>query len=415
MVARRLPYMIVVFALIIFNLAIVASPVAGAQEPATGFTIGVEPDADPTITEHGYFVFPSEPGATETGVVRLSNPTDDGIIVELTAVDAMTANNGGSAFATGDVALSAIGMWLTFDESRITLEPGAEQLVEFTVEVPAQIEPGQYLAGLAAAAVEEETPSTPIATDGNAASASVDLRTRYVIAVEIDIAGDWPASLVIDEVAVINQPSGPIVGITLQNDGASFLHPSGTLELTDAAGEVVLSHTIEMGTFVTGTSVTYPIALNRTLAPGDYLVAVELAYGDDDQMVRYDDTLTVGEITVSAVTISNLTVDEVRSATDEALQFVTIAVGIENPAAAVANARVTLHVTLDGALVEDVVLSDAITVQPGAAQISQRYLPLTGWEPGVYAFSVTIAEVNPESGAVVELAGAQSETTVTVP
>jgi hypothetical protein len=416
MFVRRFPFLIhaLLMIAIIVSSSVTGTVSADAQEPIDGFTVKAEPDADPATTAQGYFIFQTDPGSNESGTLRFTNPTADTIGVDLTAVDAITANNGGSAFATEDAELAAVGTWLQIDDPVVTLEPGEDQLIEFTVKVPKKVKPGQYLAGLAAAVAQPtDDQSTPVAPAENQAGASIDLRTRYVIGVEIDVAGEWTPSLVIQDVTVIDQPSGPVIGIALHNDGATFLHPAGTLELTGADGKIALEHTIEMGTFVTGTVATYPVSLNRVLTPGAYQVRVDLEYGDD-QTVSYEDTIDIGNLSVQAVTFSSLSIEEVRSAPDGTLQFVTIAVALENPGSPVANARLTLHVSRDGAPVEDVVLSEAMALRPGAGQISQRYLPPTGWESGTYAFSVTIEDVNPETGTAVELASAQSETTVTV-
>ena len=161
----------------------------------------------------------------------------------------------------------------------ITLKPGKDQLVDFTVATPKTVKPGQYLAGLSAIEAAN-TGATPTAAAAGQAGASVAVRTRYVIAVEIDVPGDWTPSLRITRSALLDQPSGRVLGIALTNDGAAFLRPSGSVTVTDAGGKTVLAQKIAMGTFVTGTSVVYPVAWPDDLAPGQYHVAVDLAYGD---------------------------------------------------------------------------------------------------------------------------------------
>ena len=265
---------------------------AAAQTPAAAtFGMKPEPQADPAVTASNYFIFKANPGDAVAGKVRITNPTKHAVTVELDGVDAFTAVNGGSAFTLNDAPPTAVGAWIAVKKTKLTVTPGKDQLVSFTVAVPKNATPGQHLAGLSAI---ETTPAsaTPTARAAGQAGASVDVRTRYVIAVEIDVPGAWSASLRITGATLLSQPSGRFLGLALTNDGAAFLHPTGSVTVTDASGAAVLAQSIAMGTFVTNTSIVYPIAWPDKLAPGQYRVTVHLAYGDG-QTASYRGDLTV--------------------------------------------------------------------------------------------------------------------------
>jgi hypothetical protein len=264
-------------ALIAATLIVAGCP-AAAQTAAPSFGVKAEPGKDPAVTAKGYFIFKADAGQAVFGKLRLTNPTNEAVAIDLAAVDARTASNGGSAFAQS-AEPNAVGAWLALKETTVTLKPGADQLVAFAVKVPKDAKPGQYLAGLAAIEHSAALAATPTTAATGQAGASVDVRTRYVIAVEIDVPGDWPPSLRITGAALLDQPSGRFLGIALTNDGAAFLRPSGTITVTNADGKTILAQKITLGTFVTGTSIVYPIAWPDNLASGQYHVAVELAYG----------------------------------------------------------------------------------------------------------------------------------------
>ncbi|MEA2512126.1 MAG: hypothetical protein QOJ59_1613 [Thermomicrobiales bacterium] len=415
--ARRRPCLPTTLILIL--VALLASTVGAgvrsvaAEDTSPGLTVKAEPGTDPATTARGYFVYALASGTRATGEVRLANPTDHAISADLAAVDAITANNGGSAFGTGEVGPTAVGTWLTLDTTRVTMQPGKDHVVGFTVRVPKNATPGQYLAGLAVAARPDEGAATPVTADANQAGATIDLRVRYVIGVEVDVAGEWTPSLQIDDVHLIAQPSGPVLGIDLRNDGATFLQPTGSLTVTNAAGSILIQHPIAMGTFVTGTEVTYPIAWPGGPVAGTYNAHVALAYGDD-QTATYDGTFTVGD-DVAAMTVSTFAVTEARDPASDELQYVDVRITIDNPAAAVPNARLTLHVTRDGQPVEDVVLGSSLTIQAGPGEVSQRYFPPGGWTSGTYAFAVTIETVDPSSGQAIVILTADAITTIVVP
>ncbi|HYP38853.1 MAG TPA: DUF3324 domain-containing protein, partial [Chloroflexia bacterium] len=108
---------------------------------------------------------------------------------------------------------------------------------------------------------------------------------RYVIGVQVDIEGAWTPSLKVDSVALVQQPSGPFIGVHMKNDGTVFLKPSGTIVMTDAAGKRVLEQQIRMGTFVPATEVVYPVRWSGVLASGTYQVQVSLDYDKDGKEV----------------------------------------------------------------------------------------------------------------------------------
>lgn len=266
----------------IFTLMIVlAAPIqahAEGQSDETQFAFAPVPADNPAVTAKGYFVYQMQYGSSTSGQVRLRNTGTRPITVELAAVDATTAQTGGSAFAT-EASPNGIAQWVHLDEQQVTLQPNAEQNVGFTVLAPTSVKPGQYLAGIAA--LSKNTPSAPAATvTAKQVGAAINLQKRYVIAVQADIAGSWTPALNIDAVNVLARPTGTYIGVQMQNNGTTFIKPSGSLILTSAEGKQILSQPIKMGTFVTGTNVEYPIAWPETPQAGKYKVAVNLTYGD---------------------------------------------------------------------------------------------------------------------------------------
>jgi hypothetical protein len=265
----------------------VAAPVASA------FEIAPEADDDPAVTALGYFVYELAAGDKASGAVRLWNPSIEPVTVELAAVDAETAQTGGSAFADAEATPIAAGSWVRLVESRVTLDPGEQTSVEFTVQSPSETAPGQYLAGIVAY-VPAAAQGTPTAAGSNEAGASVTMQTRYVIGVQVDVPGEWTPALTITGASALEQPSGTKLGIAILNDGDEFLKPEGSVTLLNAAATPILTQPIALGTFLTGTDITYPVAWPGVPAGGDYGVEVELNYATD-KVARYSGMLTVGD------------------------------------------------------------------------------------------------------------------------
>ena len=272
-------------------LAPPASSSAQGDANASQFSFSPVQPGDPAVTEKGYFVYGLRPGAGAAGRVRLQNTAGRTVAIELAALDAETAQTGGSSFAPTGTEPKAVGAWVRLAERSVVLRPGEQKEVGFSVRAPESAEPGQYLAGIAAYAPSKPNGATK--RGEKQASASVDVRTRYVIAVQVDVPGPRVPSLTISSVSLVEQPAGAYIGVAMENDGAVLLRPSGSIRLTGSGGERVLEETIEMGTFVTGTEATYPVALPRAVRPGRYGVEVKLSYAEG-KAASYDGSIAIG-------------------------------------------------------------------------------------------------------------------------
>ncbi len=364
------------------------------------FTISPEPAADPAVTERGYFVYELKPGTRAAGRVLVANTGQEDVTVELAAVDAMTAQTGGSAFAPTDTEPAAAGAWVDLAEPRVTLERGQRRAIDFTVRLPAGVEPGQYLAGIAAYVPTK--PGEAAVRGENEAGATLDVQTRYVIAVQVDVPGKQTPHLTISGVELLEQPSGAMLSVALRNDGDIFLKPTGTVTVTAEGGGRAFSRPIRMDTFVTGTEVAYPVPWPGGPKPGQYGVDIELDYAEG-KTATYAGTVEVGTET-AAGTVLDLTLNEVRDPENDGLRYVEGRVSIENPGAPVENARLTLRVTHDGRAVEDYPLGSSVSVPSGASEFHVRYLPATDWSPGTYTFVVTLEAVDPANQEATALA-----------
>jgi Bacterial protein of unknown function (DUF916) len=235
---------------------------------------------DQSVISHGYFVYKLSAGSKATGSVVVTNKTDKSLTVQLAAVDGLTSQTGGTAFTTAGTPVSATGTWLELGEESLTLEPGASRLAYFTVSVPGAAAPGQYLGGLSAF-IADEAPVAQPSPGADQFSATVTIRSRYVIAVQVDIPGQWAQSIDVESVQLERPPSGPYIGVQMRNDGKVFVKPQGSLTITGKEGEPVLDREITLGTFVPGTTIVYPVRWSGELAQGTYQVRVDLKYGDN--------------------------------------------------------------------------------------------------------------------------------------
>lgn len=290
----------IIAVILIALVTLVASPTssfAQDDENASQFSFSPVESKDPAVTQKGYFVYSLKPGGSAAGSVLLQNTSKRPVIIELAVLDAETAQTGGSSFSATGATPKAVGTWVVLTEPRVTLEPDKQQEVQFSVRVPQSVKPGQYLAGITAYVPSK--PSEAAKRNENQAGASVNVQTRYVIAVQVNVPGAQVPSLTISSVSLLEQPTGRYIGIAMKNDGGLLLKPSGSITLTDSGGKQVLDEQIKMDTFVTGTETTYPIALPANIRPGKYVVDVNLTYATD-KVASYNGAIEIKAPATSA-------------------------------------------------------------------------------------------------------------------
>jgi hypothetical protein len=258
-----------------------AHALASNPQITDSFAFAVAPSNDPANISHGYFAYKLERGSKTTGSVVVTNKSDKAITVRLAAVDAFTAQTGGTAFTTDDTKVKSTGAWIKLGEESLKLEPGASKLVYFSLTVPGSTTPGQYLGGLAAFTPDDSSTAPTGPQGSNGFGASVTIRSRYVIGVQVDVPGRWTQSLDVRSVQLEQPSTGPFIGVHIRNDGSTFLKPEGTLTLRGSNNTTIINEAITIDTFVPDTEITYPYRWSGELPQGTYQVEVDLKYGDN--------------------------------------------------------------------------------------------------------------------------------------
>jgi hypothetical protein len=400
--------------LLVLALAFALSPAHLAAQDAT--PPAPEPPSfllEPVDQDGSYFAITQEPGSSERYTVALGNAGSEPVAALTYVADAYTLVNGGFGVETADDEATEPTTWIDYQTE--TLDLPADEVVErtFTVTVPDDAAPGQYIAGLAVQTAD----SMEVGDTG-----MLRQIIKKSIAVFITVPGPETPELTLGDIAVSQSPSGGSLVIAVSNPGNVFLNPAGTVTMTSAAGDPVLSSPIVMGPVYAHTDTTLELPIPTVLDPGAYEVSVAL---EDEQTgasaersgVAVDVAPPAAEATPMAnpVTIDAVTVEPLTDPSSDALQAVNVTVSIANDEAAIPGARLTLHVTRDGEPVEDYPLASSVALPNGTTDIQQRYIPLGGWQPGTYGFALTLEAVDATTGQATVLATTKVEQTIEVP
>ncbi len=217
---------------------------AGTVRAAGNVAFGLrpaQPSADDPRT-YAYFVHTPSPGETYVDEVVVINSGDEPITLEIFAADGITAINGGTAFADRDQDITGVGRWISLPVSQITLAPGTEQSVPFTVAVPTDTAPGQYVAGIVVSYEPEDTQARQL---------TVRVIQRSGIAVLMEVPGLATASLEITGVKGRIQDGVVIYQVSVHNSGGLLAADTrGSLEVRDAEGVLVTTIPLNLGTIL---------------------------------------------------------------------------------------------------------------------------------------------------------------------
>lgn len=266
-------------------LLLVATSPASAQDSDAAFVAEPVPGSRLAPTG-GYFLLDAEPGERIEQSIGLRNDSRQQLELRLAAVDATTGPMGGASYALPDEEPSRTGAWITLERAAVTLGPGASAVVSFTVTVPDDATTGQHLAAVSIAAPSAAGGSAE--SDEGQAGASVDVQTRHVIAVQVDVPGPADPELVITGVTPAARPDGLYLEIAIENKGLGLTKAEGVITVDDD-----FEREFDVDTFVPGTAIAYPVKWRADADDIEHQAAVELRYGD--KVARWEGTFTVGE------------------------------------------------------------------------------------------------------------------------
>jgi hypothetical protein len=238
---------------------------AVAMTPAPGSSLAAK-------GEGRFFVLKAKPGDTIEQKVRVTNPNKHPDTVDLEAVDGLTADATGAKYGTPGSPKATTGRWISVATPEITLQAGEQRDVSFTVHVPPDLGPGQYLAGISAA-VPVAPGKKNVAKRGDA-SFNMDLELQRVVAVEVDVPGAQAPNLVVTGAEPKATVNGIVLGIHMANQGNAFAHGQGVIRVADTKTD----YTFKLDTFVSQTAIVYPMPWTRDVVAGLHNVQVDLTY-----------------------------------------------------------------------------------------------------------------------------------------
>lgn len=332
-------------------------------------------------------------------LVRNSSP--DPVELRIYKTNAGNASNGG--FRSGTIQEEPVGVtqWIGFETQEFTLQGSEERVFSFTVSVPADAQPGQYITALVAETAD------PMPIPG---STALDQRIRYAMSVGILVPGDLHHSFELGEPTLENHRL--IIPIT--NTGNYLVRPAGEIGLVNESGTEVLASPMELGSVYAGNATEVVVTLPEQLASGDYVLTLSLQDAESGASALIDG---VSIFVPEPEDPRGLSLgDYAFTPNADPIVLLDVSVTIANGGQQLPAANVVLEVSRDGEVTEEYAMATNQVLLNGDNQINARYIPADGtWESGTYTFKIIVNSVNPSDGQEIELLNQSLDGEIIVP
>ena len=276
----------VTLAAILVVASVLSSAVASAADAGTIALRPAHADPDDRAT-NAYFKRGLPPGGSFSDQVIVANPSAVRVDLIVSPVDGLTGPTTGSVYANRQDPVRKAGAWVTPAVGQLTLEPHAQTLVPFTVQVPTGAQPGDHLAGIAFENTHEQK---------SGGQFSITQVVRGVIGVLVQVNGPaQPFRLQVTGIRVQSLPASKqqaAVVVQLRNAGQILGKPDLLVNLKGSGYDHTTTR--QLDTVLPGDSIDYNLPWPDPLSPGSYRACAWRAV-NGAQEARYCTDVSVGQ------------------------------------------------------------------------------------------------------------------------
>lgn len=232
--------------ILIAILGLAVLPTAAQADTGNELSWSVKPGGDEARSNFSYEL---DPGVSRDDTFVVTNLGAKALSLAIYAADGITSSTGALDLLPAAEPSTTVGAWVTVDTPAIELAPGARADVHFSINVPDQTEPGDYVGGLASSLVDT--------TNGGTVQVDRRLATRM----NIRVTGEGRVDLTMSDLSVSAgtawNPFAPVsatAAFTLKNTGNVRARGPYTVTMAGPFGLGKKSTTIAAGELIPGGS-----------------------------------------------------------------------------------------------------------------------------------------------------------------
>src|SRR5581483_10549345 len=188
---------------------------------------------DPALSAtKSYFILDAKPGDVIHDQIRVVNTGGKTGTAYLYPVDATTGQTSGAVYLSRQSPRRDVGAWIRLSTSPVTLAPGKNAVVDFTIRVPRSVRPGDHLGGIVAE-------NSQIQQSSGRDALQIKIKHLTIDAVEVQLPGRAVGLVQAISVKPGGQHGYQYVYVHLKSSGTVMIKPAASLTIRSAAGAVV--------------------------------------------------------------------------------------------------------------------------------------------------------------------------------
>lgn len=229
----------------------------------------------PADNEHGNaranYAYAAQPGDRIEDAIVVTNYSSSPLTLAVYAADGFTTAEGLLDLVPTGAESTDIGAWVSLDVSEITLEPGAQETIPFTVEVPGDVVPGDHTGGLVTS-LAGTTEGTNLAVDRRLAS---KINVRIAGALTVDAA---VTDLTVDYHRPANPWSAGSATVTYRvvNTGNALMYATDLVRVAGLLGLGASTSAAEVPEILPGSSIERQVEVGGVWPLGRATATIEL-------------------------------------------------------------------------------------------------------------------------------------------
>lgn len=214
--SRRTPLLVLLALLAPFLGVVVTAGPAGAADGDVAWAVRTASNSYGDDRQN--YSYTLNPGGTLSDALVVVNHGAEPITLAVSAADGFTTDGGQLDLLTSDVESTGVGAWVVPDRTQVTIQPEKTAQVPFTLTLPDNATPGDYLGGVI----------TSLTQPG--AAGGLDVDRRLALRVRLRVGGELTPSLAVENLTVdyagTANPAGTgsaTVSYTIHNTGNAIL------------------------------------------------------------------------------------------------------------------------------------------------------------------------------------------------
>lgn len=238
---------------------------------------------DPYNGNQSWFRFYSNPGNTIRDSIIIKNLGNKSETIKLYATDATSNQSGSFSLKTNSETQEGIGLWTTLSSQTETLGPGESKEINFQINIPKDLPPGQYFGGI----INEKTDQSncdEITEISDYCSGNIQIKTRTGNRIYLTIPGELKQDIKLTNFKW-NQAKNNTIHFHFNfiNKGNTAFEPKAVIHIYNQWGKKITTINKNLGKSLPNSTISPIVDWDSQNNFGNLIAKAEIFYQEDNQ------------------------------------------------------------------------------------------------------------------------------------